>query len=83
MHKGLVVPGNTERVSKYFCIYCFQGVGLQRIPLFGKERASPTFKTLWRTPLFCVFTQGVAIGCCFIVSQGVAIGLGYAGPSAC
>ncbi len=36
-------------------------------------------------PLGCCFivSQGVAIGCCFIVSQGGAIGLGYAGPSAC
>ena len=32
-----------------------------------------TFKTLWRNPQFCLFSQGVAICCCFILSQGVAI----------
>ena len=28
---------------------------------------------------FCLFSQGVANCCCFIVSQGVAIGPGYIG----
>ena len=39
MRKGLVVPRNTERVSLRFCVCCFQDGGLQRIALFGKERA--------------------------------------------
>ncbi len=32
---------------------------------------------------FACFPKSLPLDCFFIVSQGVAIGLGYAGPSAC